>query len=50
MKTCQLRKVSWLHPGWRADCTCGFTSGEKKSFSDAMTTLENHWFAYPEGA
>lgn len=41
---CRIRKVYWhLLSGWQGDCTCGFTSGEKRKFSDVMDTLEKHW-------
>jgi hypothetical protein len=44
MSECKLRGVRFLlNDGWRADCMCGFTTGEKPSFGDAMEAIEIHW-------
>jgi hypothetical protein len=44
MTECKIRKVYWHSlSGWQADCACGFTSGEKASFCDAMEAMEKHW-------
>jgi hypothetical protein len=51
MVDCKLRKIQFQQSGgWQADCFCGFTSGEKSSFSAAMEEIEKHWNQFGEVA